>query len=345
MKKLYFLEDDFWIDLENKVLIRKPYKFVKSFYQRGVTNLYYLLRLFFISWENVIIAPWGIFWIPSLLNILKLKKFTIISLTCDTFLWRKTIAGRYDGIIGRIKYFLASLTYKEPKFYIYCSKVIRDELLYFWIAEEKLIYKYQEWFRDISRAEKFIHFTPNTSSNHILFIGHYYNMLQKRLDILIDAYIPIFDSWKFSDMKLTVVWWGWEKFFWAEKMTYFSTKNIVFKWYNYDIDSFIQEAAFYVHPGEYEWFWVVVLEAMSAGLIPLISNLTWAVEVVSFLWDDFISSLSKEAFESKLINLLSLSNEVRQEYSVQSRNYALMFTRENSLEGLETSLKKIINEL
>lgn len=345
MKNIVFIESDFWLWLEWSLILRPKRAFVKSFFQRILVNISYFFRLFLFPSHTIVIAPWWLFWIPAILNLLHIKKFKIISLTCDTFLWRKTILWKSDGIMGRLKYFLAKITYRVPLYYIYCSDIVREELTYFWVPDTKLVFKYQEWCRDETRFKKFQSYVPNLSSNTILFIGHYYNMFQKRLDILIDAYIRVYKTWEFPDMKLIVVWWWWENFFWGEKIESFKKYTVSFEWYNYSIDSFIQESCFYVHPGEYEWFWVAVLEAMNAWIIPLVSNLTWASEAVELLWKNFVLPLDVESFEAGLKYLFSMKKEERELVSVKSRDIALTFNQEKSLLALDYNLKKILKDL
>lgn len=170
-------------------------------------------------------------------------------------------------------------------------------------------------------------------------------MFQKRLDILIDAYIEVFQQQKYDGMKLVVVGGGWEKFFWSKKIDEYKNYNIEFKGYTYEIDTYIQDATFYIHPGEYEGFWVSVLEAMHAGVIPLVSELTWATEAVKELSTDLVSPLNKKAFEWKILYLMSLTYEQRNELSSDARVIAKSFSQEKSLEALKYNLKKIIEEV
>lgn len=345
MKQIIFLESDFDLKLPGSIIFEKPFRFIKHVWQRIITIFYYFIRLSIVERDAIVIVPWGLFWIAVLWNKSRIKKFSIISLTCDTFLWRKTKEDKNKSWINKIKYLLAKYTHQEPVAYIYCSEVVKNELLYFWVDSSKLYSKYQEWIRDESRMERYAQYTPNYKQNHFLFIWHCYHMLQKRLDILIEWYIEAYEKSENVDWKFVVIGWGWDAFFWEEKIQGYKKYGISFVWYTYDIDSYIQDATFYLHPGEYEWFWVAVLEWMSAGLIPLVSDITWASEAVELVNPELVIDLSINSFSHGIKNLTLLPEKERIKLWITSKTVANLYTKVKSIPHLKTKLQKIISTL
>lgn len=344
VKKTYFIESDFDLWIDNSIIFKSPYKFIKHFYQRIITNAYYCVKLLFLKRKSIVIAPWWLFIIPAILNKVFRKDFVIISLTCDTFLSEKTINTKNNSLFHKIKYCLARFTYNEPLLYVYCSEVVKRQLLSFGIPKNKLVYKYQEWIRYQDRYERYLDYNivSKSMNNSFLFIWHYYHVLQKRLDVLIDSFTQLFED--HPDISLTIIGWGWEKFFWKGKIDSFLKYNIRFIWYEYNVDKYFYESTFYVHPGEFEWFWVSILEAMLCWCIPLISDKTWAEEAVSKVSKDLVVWLNVQEFYDAMSYLVNLDMEERASLSTLSKEKAISYNYKNSIEWLRESILFILEE-
>ena len=337
IEKIYFLESDFGVPIKNKLLYSPPFRPQITYPKRVLTDIFYFFKLLFLPKKAIVIAPWGLFWIPAIWNRVKIKNFKIVSLTCDTFLSEKTINERNQGLVKKLKYMLAKYTYGEVSYFIYCTDVVKEQLLRFGVEKEKLIFKYQEWIRD---DRGFVKLKPNLEKNNFIFIGHYYNVLQKRLDILIDAFLRLRKEHK--DARLDVIGRDWEKFFNKKEMENFKQNGVVFHGSTYDISKFLEKSAFYVHPGEFEGFGLVVIESMLSGLIPLVSETTGAKEAVEKVSKELITKLSANSFYQKMKWLISLPLHNRQTLSSKARQIAKQYNQKNSVPTLSKKLEWII---
>jgi glycosyltransferase involved in cell wall biosynthesis len=339
-KRIYFLESDFGLDIKNKVLFEPSYKSQITFPKRILTDAVYFVRFLFVPRKSIVVAPWGLFWIPALWNKFAFKNYKIISLTCDTFLSEKTIKERKQSILKFLKYVLAKKTYEEVRCFIYCSQVVKEQLLKFGVPEEKLIFKYQEWNRFDRGFEKI---RPNLSSNNFLFVGHHYNIMQKRADILVEAYLQL--RKEFPDIHLIIVGRDWKQFFEKKYKENIKKYGIEFAGGNYDISGFMRKSAFYVHPGEFEGFGLSVLEGMLSGLIPLVSNLTGSKEMVEKLDRKLVVKLSADDFYTSMKALVKMPLKKRNELSRKARDITRDYTMENSLKDLNFRIKELIKRI
>lgn len=337
--KVYFVEDNFLIDIEWSKILKPIIYPIKSFYIRIFVNLVYFLRLLFVGYSSLIIAPWGLFWIPALLNVIKIKKFIIISLSTDTFLSEKTINNKDKWFLNRLKYFLAILTYKEVSYYLYSSIVVKEQLEIFWVSNEKLFWKYDIWIMNQHRFNEWIKYEFNNKSKDFLFIWHYYISNQKRLDILIESFLML--KKEYSDIKLNVVWAHWEKYFWINKIKELSQFGIIFHWFKYDIDDIVKKCKYYVHPWECEAISTAVLECMLAWLITIVSNKWWEKEAVLKANKEFVVDLNVESFYIAMKKAILLDIEKKIELSNKYREVAKLY----SIDNAKIKINNLVNNL
>lgn len=336
--KAIFIESDFDTNIEESLTIKSPFKRQNKF-RRIITDLWYLLRLVFVDSKTTIIAPWGLFWIPGILKGIKIKKFKIISLSCDTFLSEKTKNARKNGIVPKIKYLIAEFTHPEVNLFFFCSGVVHDQITQFGVSENKCVFEYREWVRDIARYERYKEFTPKLDSQNLLFIGQCYSTMQKRVDLLIEAFLEV--KKKFPNATLTIVGRGWDVFF-GEKMSQLKREDIIFTGEDYSIDKYLNASTFYIHPGELEGFGLTVIESMLAGLIPLVSEKTGACDAVRQVDNNLIFPLEIGKIKDKIMWALSLTTNERVFLSKKSQEIGKTYNRENSVPNLKKELIKYL---
>ncbi len=353
-KKIIFIDWKSRKELLNINLV-KSYKitYLEWFFQnkwwiikRTFTNFFYFLRLLFefSSKHTIIIAPWWQFWIPVLCNYIFFKKFKIISLSCDSFLSKNTIDSKKKSLPNYIKYFLAKTFYTWVYKFVYCSDVVKSNLLEFWIPKSKLLLNYRERIRNKKRFITYQNNVPNIQSNNILFIWHYYYSFQKRLDILIKSYIEVYDKKKYEGMELNIIWNNWNLLFSNEDIRKFKNYNINFIWSTYYLDRYLENACFYVHPWDWEWFWTVILEWMLSWLIPLVSDKTWAYTIVKKLNKNLVRNLCVEEFVNWIEFIFDLKDEARNYLSKRAREIAKQYWYEEARKKLIHVLDVIIED-
>ena len=111
-----------------------------------------------------------------------------------------------------------------------------------------------------------------------------------------------------------------------------------------EIDKYLSEATFYFHTARGDAFPTVVLEAMAAGLIPLVSEWTGSKEVVVKLNKDLIVSLDENQISEKLINLSKMPIEQRKELSFEAKEISKNFTEDFALQHYQDTFNQIIKD-
>jgi glycosyltransferase involved in cell wall biosynthesis len=116
--------------------------------------------------------------------------------------------------------------------------------------------------------------SPSLKSNHFVFISagpKGWRTYYKGLDLMLDAYARAFE--KDRSMRFTIIG-EWDKDVQEDlckKMTEECKGSIAFVGRQTKIGKYLKDATFYYHTARGDAFPTVVLEAMSAGLIPLVS--------------------------------------------------------------------------
>ena len=336
---IIFIESDFDIKIAEARIIKSPFRQHNKF-KRLIVDSYYSLYLLLAPYRATIIAPWGLFWIPALWKRLGLKKFKIISLSCDTFLSEKTKNNRTKGLIPKFKYQVAKFSCLAVDFFACCSDVVSEQIIKFGVPSEKCVFRYREWVRDVERYKRFQRLQPSLDKNNFIFIGYCYSLLQKGADLLVEAFLLICKN--NPEATLTVIGYGWPEFFGSDRVKELAKSNIFIVGEIYNIDDYLKSAAFYIHPGELEGFGVAILESMLAGLIPIVSDSTGAAEAVSQVSPDLIFPLSVAAMTQKIIWAVSLNGSIRLKLSDQAREVAKTYNQEISIPELQKNLKKYL---
>lgn len=334
-RPIIFLESDFDTRIPGARVITSPFRRHNKF-KRLLVDAGYVAALAFAPRRSVVIAPWGLFWAPGILKRIGFKRFTIISLSCDTFLSEKTRDNRTKGIIPWCKYRLASFTYPAVDSFFSCSGVVKEQLTAFGVPAKKCMLQYREWIRDAERYHHYQELSPSLEKNSFLFIGHCYAILQKRVDLLTEAFMEAKKD--FPDMTLTVVGRGWKEFFGAKEARALELEGIVFTGETYDLDPFLAGAAFYVHPGELEGFGLSVVESMLAGLIPLVSTKTGAKDAAAAVDPGLLFELSRESMAAKLREAVAMPIAERRRLSEQARAVARTYQPSESIPRLREEL-------
>lgn len=166
----------------------------------------------------------------------------------------------------------------------------------------------------------------------------------KGLDLMINSFGKAFE--KNASIKFVIVGeWTLQK---QEELTSNLSsackQAINFVGHTKEIDRYLGEASFYFHTARGDAFPTVVLEAMAAGLIPLVSEWTGSKEVVQNLSKDLIVSLNEAEIAEKLIELTNLSLEERKERSEQAKELSKKFTEGFALKHYQETFNTIIKE-
>ena len=106
-------------------------------------------------------------------------------------------------------------------------------------------------------------------------------------------------------------------------------------------EEFFAKASIYVHPARYEPFGISVVEAMCAGLIPIVTHSVGAKELVEELSSRLVVEPSREEIAERIVEVLSMPLDEKLRLSSKAKALASEFSKERSVE----SFVKAFNEL
>lgn len=106
------------------------------------------------------------------------------------------------------------------------------------------------------------------------------------------------------------------------------------------LTNFFEEAAIYLQCGRGDAFPVSVLEAMAAGLIPIVSEWTGAKEAVQRIDPTLICPLDVEQISARVLAILALSPDRKQSLSDRARAVAREYSQASAID----SFKRAFND-
>ncbi len=197
------------------------------------------------------------------------------------------------------------------------------------------------------RQNELLKLQPKLSSNHLIFVSSGpkgWRTFYKGLDLMLRAYSKAFEI--NDTLQFTIVG-EWDKQLQEELTSMFSTQckaSISFVGQTNNIQDYLQDSCFYFHVSRGDAFPTAVLEAMSAGLIPLISEWTGSKEVVAKADPDFILPLDEDSIVKKLISVTQLSMEERETLSYKMREASRSFTEQFALDHYQETFRRMEKE-
>jgi glycosyltransferase involved in cell wall biosynthesis len=105
----------------------------------------------------------------------------------------------------------------------------------------------------------------------------------------------------------------------------------------------VSECSVYVHPARIEAFGASVVEAMAAGLIPVVTSKTGARDLVELLDPDLVVREDVDAISRKIIEVWSWKSEKRAKLSNEAKNIIQELANEKR-NSFISSLKAILNK-
>ncbi len=197
------------------------------------------------------------------------------------------------------------------------------------------------------RHEVLLKLTPSLENNTFITISSGpsgWRTYYKGLDLMINAFSQAFKT--DSSIKFTIVG-KWDKYLQEKLMKNLSKEcksAISFVGHTKEIDKYLAEASFYFHTARGDAFPTVVLEAMAAGLIPIVSEWTGSKEVVQKLRDDLIVNLDVNEISSKLLMLSASTMTARKEISIKAKKISNKYTEDFALRHYQKVIKQIIDQ-
>ena len=198
------------------------------------------------------------------------------------------------------------------------------------------------------RQAKLLSLTPDLSKNNLIFIStgpKGWRTYYKGLDLMINAFAKAFE--KNNSISFTIVG-EWDKNLQLELMKKCSEsckQAIHFVGSTQDIDIYLSKASMYFHTARGDAFPTVVLEAMSAGLIPLVSEWTGSKEVVGQISQDQIVSLDEDKICQKIIDFTQMPLQDRKILADLMREASKKYTESFALNHYQNTFNQLYKDL
>jgi len=184
-------------------------------------------------------------------------------------------------------------------------------------------------FADI---ERYLSIRPNLKSKNIIFLGRITR--DKGVDVLVDAFKIV--KRELSESKLFIIGEGPLR----RQIMKQRINGVYLPGYIKDPRRFLSLGSIYVQPSRYDAFPIAVLEAMSAGLIPIVSEHTGTKEILP---RDLVVKNDPYDLAHKMLEVLSMPMQFKLELSRKMRKIASRFTLKHSIEQFKRSFHKILN--
>jgi glycosyltransferase involved in cell wall biosynthesis len=200
----------------------------------------------------------------------------------------------------------------------------------------------------IERQNQLLKLEHNYESNNLIFISsgpNGWRTYYKGLDLMINAYSKAFQ--KNDTLTFTIVG-DWDVDLQVELMKDCSPEckaSIDFVGYTKEIDKYLSNANFYFHTARGDAFPTVVLEGMSAGLIPLVSNWTGSKEVVGAVDKKCIVSLDENEISERLIQMTNMTTKQRKVLATKMREESKKYTEQFALRHYQNTFDKFNQEV
>tara|TARA_R110002049_G_scaffold294250_3_gene480787 strand:- start:956 stop:2038 length:1083 start_codon:yes stop_codon:yes gene_type:complete len=166
----------------------------------------------------------------------------------------------------------------------------------------------------------------------------------KGLDLMINAFGIAFQ--KNPTIKFTIAG-DWDKDLQIKLTKNLSkecTQAITFIGHTSEIDKHLSKASFYFHTARGDAFPTVVLEAMAAGLIPVVSEWTGSKEVVKIIDESLIVKLDINDISKKLIELSEKKIDEKMLLSQKAKEISKKYTEEFALKHYQNTFDQIIKD-
>lgn len=188
----------------------------------------------------------------------------------------------------------------------------------------------------------------NLDGKHLIFIStgpKGWRTYYKGIDLMINAYAKAFK--KDPELQFSIIG-EWDKELQHELLSNCSEEckaSIDFVGQTNEIEKYIAKGAIYFHTARGDAFPTVVLEAMSAGLIPFLSEWTGSKELIEEIDSTLVVSLDEDKIADGLLNLINRSEEEKKLLSQQMKEISKKYSQEFAIQHYQKTFDNIEKEL
>lgn len=189
---------------------------------------------------------------------------------------------------------------------------------------------------------------PSLDTHNIIFIANGpsgWRSWYKGLDLLLSVFEKL--SVFISDLTLTVVG-KWDSQYIIEQMELYcpnSKDKVNFVGLSDNLEYYLQNSSLYLHCARGEAYGITVLEAMAAGVVPIVSEWTGAKEAVHQIDDRLICSLKADEIVDRVIWYFQLSMREKHDLSKKAREISYKYQEDKTLIKFQNTFSQIARDL
>ena len=279
---------------------------------------------------------------PFIMKFLRLKKRQKIV----AHLGDETMYFLYSGYYGKFMTFVLKMLLNQYDALLCEGQMAADLAKLNGITKPRIYTTYLGVPKE--RQYKLLKINPQLDQNNLITISsgpkgwrEYY----KGLDLMVACYSKAFEI--NNSLTFTIVG-NWDIEVQNRLKSNLSdacVKSINFVGQTSEIDKYLSNSTIYFHTSRGDAFPTVVLEAMAAGLIPIVSEWTGSKEVIETIDKSLIVPLEKELIISKLIEICAFNIEKRRELSSKMKSVSQNYTEEFAINHYQSTFIKISKDL
>jgi glycosyltransferase involved in cell wall biosynthesis len=199
-----------------------------------------------------------------------------------------------------------------------------------------------------AKRQRFAEVTPDLASKRILFVGGIYGgwrVHYKGIDLVLEGFHRALE--RDPELSLTLIGVTPEVFTQLTRDRYPAStiERIQVLTQASDLAPYFQSHALFLLPGRGDAFPTVVMEAMAAGVVPMVSEFTGTKEIVAEVSDRLVTPIEAGPIADRIVWYLQLDAGERQALSARSRQVASRFTEEAGVRNFRQALHQIHRDL
>ena len=200
----------------------------------------------------------------------------------------------------------------------------------------------------LARWEKLNRLQPNLLSKTIIIIANgpsQFREWYKGLDVMIQAFAIAHE--RDEALRLRVIG-AWNKDIMQANLTSLDEKtkvSVSFTGKVNNIDFYLKESALCLHCTRGDAFPTSTLEAMAAGVVPLVSSFTGTKEVMRKVDEQFIVPLDTGKIADAITRYFAFSDQEKKVLSDRCRTVVQDYTEERSVVHYQETFRKVGNDL
>lgn len=198
------------------------------------------------------------------------------------------------------------------------------------------------------RAKTLSELTPNLQSNNILLISNGpvgFRKHYKGLDLMVKAFgIAAAEN---EELKFFIIG-DWENSIISECKQLLPLEiqdRLIFTGRVNNIEDYIKDSSLYLHCSRGDAFPTSSIEAMTAGLVPIVSTWTGTKQLVKDIDEDLITQLDEEEISQKILKYFDLPLGQKKILSDRAKSIAMQYTEESSIAHYQKVFEQIKSQV